>query len=63
MKIISKEYSLLIEEIGVVIEERADLSPLSARIYATLILASNEGLTLRILRCSIKQVKVRCPIT
>ena len=42
---ISKEHSLLIEEIGLVIEERAALSPLSARIYATLILASDDGLT------------------
>lgn len=45
MKKISKEYGLLVEEIGMVIEERADLSPLAARIYATLILASEEGLT------------------
>ncbi|AFL80289.1 hypothetical protein Aeqsu_0783 [Aequorivita sublithincola DSM 14238] len=42
---ISKENSLLIEEIGLVIEERADLPPLAARIYATLILASDDGLT------------------
>ncbi len=40
----SKEYSLLIEEVGQVIEERAGLSPLAARIYTTLILASEEGL-------------------
>ena len=41
----SKEYSLLIEEVGQVIEERAGLSPLAARIYTTLILASEAGLT------------------
>ena len=40
----SKEYSLLIEEVGQVIEERAGLSPLAARIYTTLILASEAGL-------------------
>jgi len=45
MKKISKEQSELVEEIGLVIEERADLSPLAARIYATLILASDDGLT------------------
>ena len=45
MKKISKEQSELIEEIGRVIEERADLSPLASRIYATLILASDDGLT------------------
>lgn len=45
MKEISREQGLLIEEIGMVIEERADLSPVAARIYATLILASDEGLT------------------
>lgn len=45
MKKITKEQSELIEEIGLVIEERADLSPLAARIYATLILASEDGLT------------------
>lgn len=45
MKQISKEYSLLIEDIALVIEERANLSPLTARIYASLILASNDGMT------------------
>lgn len=45
MKESSNEYSILIEEIGVIIEERAFLSPLAARIYATLILESDEGLT------------------
>lgn len=45
MEQISKEYSLLIEDIALVIEDRANLSPLAARIYASLILASNEGLT------------------
>lgn len=45
MKNTSEEYSLLIEDIGLVIEERADLSPLASRIYASLILASEDGLT------------------
>ena len=45
MKKISKERSVLIEEVGLIIEERADLSPLAARIYASLILASDTGLT------------------
>ncbi len=45
MSKICREHSLLVEEVGVLIEERADLSPLAARIYATLILASKEGLT------------------
>lgn len=45
MKKITKEQSELVEEIGLVIEERADLSPLASRIYATLILASEDGLT------------------
>ncbi len=40
----STEYSLLIEEVGQVIEERSGLSPLAARIYTTLILASESGL-------------------
>lgn len=44
MKYTNKENGLLTEEIGMVIEERADLSPLAARIYATLILSSDEGL-------------------
>lgn len=38
------EYSLLTEEIGMAIEEREGLSPLSSRIYAMLILSSDEGL-------------------
>ena len=42
---IATEYRLLIEEVGLVIEERADLPALAARIYATLILASADGLT------------------
>ena len=35
----------LIEEVGAFLEERANLSPLAARIYATLILSSYEGLS------------------
>ncbi|QHI39292.1 hypothetical protein IMCC3317_47020 [Kordia antarctica] len=45
MELRPTEQSLLIEDIGLVIEERADLSPLASRIYATLILASDDGLT------------------
>ena len=44
MKNYSKEHSVLIEDIGLVLEERADLSPLAARIYSTLILSSDDGL-------------------
>ncbi|MDT7827367.1 hypothetical protein RQM65_01650 [Pricia sp. S334] len=40
-----KEIIGLVEEVGMAIEERADLSPLAARIYAALILSSEEGLT------------------
>ncbi len=39
------ENSILAEEIGMAIEKRADLSSLAARIYAALILSSEEGLT------------------
>lgn len=39
------ENSVLVEEIGMAIEQRAHLSPLAARIYAALILSSEEGLT------------------
>ncbi len=45
MKKITEQHGELIEEIGLVIEERADLTPLAARIYATLILTSAEGLS------------------
>lgn len=36
---------MLIEDIGMILEYRADLAPLAARIYATLLISSNEGLT------------------
>lgn len=36
---------MLIEEIGLALEERAGLAPLATRIYASLILSSNAGLT------------------
>ncbi len=39
------ENNRLVEEIGMAIEQRADLSPLAARIYAALILSSEAGLT------------------
>lgn len=35
----------LVEEIGLALEQRADLSPLAARIYAALILSSEDGQT------------------
>lgn len=41
----NQQNSLLTEEIGLIIEERADLTPLAARIYAALILTSDEGMT------------------
>ncbi|WP_228547330.1 GbsR/MarR family transcriptional regulator [Nonlabens antarcticus] len=45
MNKLSEEHSLLVEDIGMVIEERADLSPLAARIYASLILCPVDGMT------------------
>ncbi|MDX1363679.1 GbsR/MarR family transcriptional regulator [Arenibacter latericius] len=45
MSDIFQEKKVLIEEIGLTLEERAGLAPLAARIYATLILSSNAGLT------------------
>ena len=42
---ISKEKRKLIEEIGIQLETKLSLAPLSARIYALLTLSSNEGLT------------------
>jgi len=35
----------LIEDVGVLLEERANLSPLSSRIYALLILSSYDGMS------------------
>lgn len=45
MSKIPKEQQLLIEKIGVHIEERLRLSPLASRIYALLTLSSYDGLT------------------
>ncbi|GGW26473.1 GbsR/MarR family transcriptional regulator [Arenibacter certesii] len=45
MSDVFQEKKVLIEEIGLTLEERAGLAPLAARIYATLILSSNAGLT------------------
>lgn len=42
---ISQDKKELIEELGIMLEERTALSPLAARIYATLILSSKEGLS------------------
>lgn len=44
-KKILKAQSVLIEEIGLAIEERLNLSPLAARIYALLTLSTYDGLT------------------
>jgi len=41
----TEEKRMLIEDIGIILEYRADLAPLAARIYATLLISSNEGLT------------------
>ena len=41
----TQEKRMLIEDIGMILEYRADLAPLAARIYATLLISSNEGLT------------------
>jgi len=40
-----QDKGMLIEDIGMLLEYRADLTPLAARIYATLLISSNEGLT------------------
>ncbi|MFB9058261.1 GbsR/MarR family transcriptional regulator [Mariniflexile ostreae] len=45
MEHISKEQKQLIEEVGLMLEERSDLSPLAARIYAALILSCYDGLS------------------
>lgn len=41
----TQEKRMLIEDIGIILEYRADLAPLAARIYAALLISSNEGLT------------------
>lgn len=45
-----KEQEELIEQIGLGIEERLNLSPLASRIYALLILSSYQGLTFEEIR-------------
>ncbi|MBQ0768252.1 MAG: hypothetical protein KBT58_03110 [Bizionia sp.] len=45
MNTVLNKNDLLTEEVGLLIEERLHLTPLAARIYTTLILASEEGLT------------------
>ncbi|WOD44548.1 GbsR/MarR family transcriptional regulator [Hwangdonia lutea] len=41
----SQQKQQLIEEVGVHLEERANLSPLASRIYALLILSSHDGMS------------------
>ncbi|TYB78158.1 hypothetical protein ES677_08860 [Bizionia gelidisalsuginis] len=43
-KVLNKD-DLLTEEVGLLIEKRLHLTPLAARIYTTLLLSSEEGLT------------------
>jgi len=45
MQEIPQDKKQLIEEVGIMLEERSGLSPLAARIYATLILSSHDGLS------------------
>ncbi len=54
---ISKEKQTLIEEIGLQLESRLHLAPLSARIYALLTLSSNTGLTFEEIRETIGSSK------
>lgn len=42
---LSKEKKELIEDVGVLLEERANLSPLASRIYALLILSCYDGMS------------------
>lgn len=42
---LSTQKKQLIEEVGILLEERANLSPLASRIYALLILSSYDGLS------------------
>lgn len=52
-----EEQKILIENIGVSIENRLRLSPLASRIYALLILSSYEGITFDEIREGIKASK------
>lgn len=52
-----QEQKILIENIGVSIEDRLRLSPLASRIYALLILSSYEGITFDEIRECIKASK------
>ncbi|MEO9954796.1 MULTISPECIES: transcriptional regulator [Nonlabens] len=51
------EQELLIEELGIGIQDLLSLSPLASRIYALLILCSYEGLTFEEIRTIIKASK------
>lgn len=42
---LSQEKKQLIEDLGILLEERANLSPLASRIYALLILSSYDGMS------------------
>lgn len=52
-----KEQKDLVEEIGLGIEDRLNLSPLASRIYALLILSSYDGLTFDEIKESIQASK------
>ena len=53
----NKEQKIVIEEIGLGIEEQLRLSPLASRIYALLILSSYEGITFDEIKETIKASK------
>jgi len=52
-----EEKKQLIEEVGIRLEDHANLSPLAARVYATLILSSNNGLSFNEIISSTKASK------
>ena len=52
-----EEQIQLIEELGLLIEDSINLSPLASRIYSLLILSSNEGLTFEEIRAIVPASK------
>ncbi|MBF8150467.1 hypothetical protein ITJ86_11205 [Winogradskyella sp. F6397] len=54
---LTQQKKQLVEEVGLVIEERANLSPLASRIYALLILSSNDGLSFEAIVCTMQASK------
>lgn len=55
--VLSKELKQLVEEIGIRMEERLNISPLAARIYALLSLSSYNGLTFEEIRRAVNTTK------